>query len=122
VVAILPRCLGHRAESGGEVCGVEVLWCSRNWSLELVSRTARIRHGRSRCSGAQTGSKTCQRGACDHAKEVWCSERSRRSRDSPEFIDNAGSTGGPLSSVSGSLAADFLGFLEGYACGREGVL
>jgi hypothetical protein len=56
--------------SGGEVCGVEVLRCSRNCSPEFVLRTARFRRGRSRHSGAQTRLKTCQRGVRDHAKEV----------------------------------------------------
>jgi hypothetical protein len=33
-----------------------------------------------------------------------------------------GSAGSALSFVSGSLAADFLGFLWGGVCGKEGVL
>jgi hypothetical protein len=57
---ILPRCSGHRGESGGEIGKAGVLWFSQNWSPEFRLAAARSGRGRSRHSGAQRRLKSSQ--------------------------------------------------------------
>jgi hypothetical protein len=99
-----------------------VLGFPGNPSPELRLGMVSSGRGRSRRSKAQTKTRTCQGDAQGREKGSRVERKGRGGRGLPASSSGSCSTCGSASSKAGGLVAVLLGFWEGDACGREGIL